>query len=140
MARVYIADDSEQVRKDLHLLLELDPALEIIGEADSINGLLEDVLVKSPDVLILDLEFSGGKNVKGLPTADFPDACGVIRQIKRHLPQVQIFILTMHDYPESRTASLTAGADKFFVKGQVGNDLFDAINHRIEKKEKKEKK
>ncbi len=54
--RVVLADDHLVVRAGIRMLLEQDPDIEVVGEADNGEQAIELVSLHSPDVLLLDME------------------------------------------------------------------------------------
>ncbi len=113
--RLLIADDHTIVRSGLHLLLESEPDIEVVGEAT--NGvsavkLAEDLL---PDVVLMDI---------GMPELNGIEATG---QIKASTPDVVILILTMHRSDEYFFQALKAGASGYVLKGAETADLLIAV-------------
>lgn len=113
--RLLIADDHTIVRSGLHLLLESEPDIEVVGEAT--NGVsavkLADELL--PDVVLMDI---------GMPELNGIEATG---QIKASAPDVVILILTMHRSDEYFFQALKAGASGYVLKGAETADLLNAV-------------
>ena len=84
MTTVVLADDHAIVRHGLRALLEMEPGIKLVGEAE--DGLETVRLVEqlSPDVLIVDLMMPG---LGGLE---------VTRQVRKSSPQTRVVILSMH--------------------------------------------
>jgi DNA-binding NarL/FixJ family response regulator len=59
VARVVLVDDSDAVRTLLRALLEIDGGFEVVGEADSGNGVVELVERLRPELLVLDVAMPG---------------------------------------------------------------------------------
>ena len=80
--QVLITDDHKVVRRGLRGFLELDPALEVVGEAS--NGVEAVELARSlkPDVVLMDLL---------MPVMDGIEATG---EIRRKLPEAEVVALT----------------------------------------------
>lgn len=57
--RILIADDDIQVRSALRLLLEHEPGVTVVGETDSVLGVLVQVRTLLPDLVILDWRLPG---------------------------------------------------------------------------------
>ena len=74
--RVLITDDHKVVRRGLRGFLELDPALEVVGEAGNGKEALVMARDLSPDVVLMDLL---------MPVMDGIEATG---EIRRELPEV----------------------------------------------------
>ena len=62
MIRVFIADDHGVVRAGVRALLASQPTLEVVGEADSVDGVMDffSRADRDADVLVLDLSLRGG--------------------------------------------------------------------------------
>ncbi len=57
--RILIVDDEPQVRSALRLLLEHEPGLAVVGEADSVADLLVQARAGLPDLILLDWQLPG---------------------------------------------------------------------------------
>ncbi len=113
--RVLIADDHTIVRSGLHLLLESEPDIEVVGEAtDGVSAVkLADELV--PDIVLMDI---------GMPELNGIEAT---RQIKANTRGVAILILTMHRSDEYFFQVLEAGASGYMLKGAETTELISAV-------------
>lgn len=113
--RVLLADDIEEVRRDLRTALTLSGDVEIVGEAA--NGLEAVRLVESlqPDVVLMDL---------AMPVMD---GCEAARQIKSQFPACRVVILTIYDAEAERKRVVQSGADVFLVKGVSISSLVKSL-------------
>jgi two-component system, NarL family, response regulator LiaR len=113
--KVLITDDHKVVRQGLRGFLELDPALEVVGEAS--NG--EEAVVMSrrlePDVVLMDLL---------MPVMDGIEAT---REIRRELPEVEVVALTSVLEDASVTGAIKAGAIGYLLKTTDADELCEAI-------------
>lgn len=120
--RILIADDHALVRSGLRALLEAQPDLEVVGEADS--GLVVETLCRhlSPDVVLMDLAMPGRGGIAA--TADVRQAC----------PAAKVLVLSMHDDEAYARLAATAGASGYVLKRSLATDLVEAIRavHRGE--------
>lgn len=55
MIRVLLVDDQSIIRQGLKVLLELEPDLQIVGEADNGQTAIELVEALQPDVVLMDI-------------------------------------------------------------------------------------
>jgi DNA-binding NarL/FixJ family response regulator len=117
MPTVILADDHAIVRHGLRALLEAEPGLSLIGEAD--EGLAAVRLVEQlkPDILIVDLMMPG---LSGLE---------VTRQVRKCSPQTRIIVLSMHANEAYVLEALRTGALGYVLKGSEVRDLVDATQH-----------
>ncbi|MBC8441223.1 MAG: response regulator transcription factor [Deltaproteobacteria bacterium] len=120
MIRVLIAEDHTIVRKGLCSLLEKEPGIVVVAEAE--NG--RDAVMKAeeltPDVVVMDI---------GMPLLNGIEAC---RQLTKSYPEIKIIILTVHDSEEYVLQALKAGASGYLVKKAAPLDLVTAI-HEVHK-------
>lgn len=121
--RVVIADDHPITLMGVRAVLKSQSALKIVGEAQSVETLL-DLLHQQPcELLVTDLNMPCDRQMDGLR---------LIQRLRRYYPDMAIVVVTMLDNP-----ALTAQLLKMNISGLVSkrgllNDLPKAINHRGE--------
>jgi DNA-binding NarL/FixJ family response regulator len=120
--RILIADDHGIVRGGMKLLIDRQPDMEVVAEAEDGVEALETALRVRPDLAVLDVSMP---RLTGLQAA---------RQIKAHLPDCQVLMLSMHDDQRYVFDALKAGASGYVLKRDVDQSLLDAIRavHRGE--------
>jgi DNA-binding NarL/FixJ family response regulator len=120
--RILIADDHGIVRGGMKLLIDRQPDMEVVGEAEDGVEALEMALALRPDLAVLDVSMP---RLTGIQAA---------RQIKAHLPDCQVLVLSMHDDQRYVFDALKAGASGYVLKREVDQSLLDAIRavHRGE--------
>ena len=111
--RVLIADDRARSRSGMKALLDLQPGIVLVGDAENGREAVRLVEELQPDVVLMDVK---------MPVLDGLEAT---RRIKEQWPQVRVVVLTIH--PGYRAEALAAGADAFQVKGCPVRDLRKAI-------------
>ncbi len=113
--RILLADDHEIVREGLRSLLEKQPDMEVIAEAD--NGRTAITMSKKlkPEVVIMDITM--------------PDLNGIeaTRQIIAESPGVKVIALSMHSSRKLITEMLSAGASGYLLKHSALEELGKAI-------------
>lgn len=112
-ARVLIADDHAVVRAGLTALIDREPDLEVVAEAEDGRQDLQLGLNEQIDVAILDIAMPG---LTGL------QATREIRR-KREFP---ILILSMYDREQYFFEAIAAGAAGYVLKRQVDQDIIEA--------------
>lgn len=115
MIRVFIADDHELVRYALRSLLEGEPDLELVGEAENGDLAVERVLETKPDVLLLDLR---------MPGPGGPEVC---RRVREECPDTRVLVLTSYDEDEELFGVLAAGASGYLLKDARPDNVAQAV-------------
>ncbi len=113
--RVLIADDHTILRSGVRLLLEVEPDIDVVGEALDGQEAIAKVETLHPDVVLMDIS---------MPELDGLEAT---RQIKSRWPEVNILILTMHRSDEYFFETLKAGASGYILKVADTEDLVQAV-------------
>ncbi len=112
--RVFIADDHAVLRSGLRLLINGQPDMEVVGEADDGLEAEQRIPTTAPDVALMDLSMPH-------------DGLHAIRQISQASPATRVLVLTMHDDPGYLRLALSAGAAGYVVKTAVDSELLTAI-------------
>lgn len=113
--RILLADDHTIVRNGIRSLLEDEPDMQVIGEAEDGHATVRMTAQFEPDVVVMDI---------AMPLLNGLEAT---RQIKRDHPDVKILILTMHENEEYIRQVLAAGAMGYILKDAAVRDLLGAI-------------
>jgi len=113
--RVLLAEDHTIVRKGLCALLDAEPGIEVIGEAQDGREALLKAEQLHPDIVLMDISMPG---LNGLEAT---------RQIKKRFPEVKVLILTVHSDEEYIRQILQAGASGYLVKQAAPQELISAI-------------
>ena len=115
MIRIFIADDQLLVRQGIRRLLELDPELEIAGEAEDGEETIANVPPLNVDVLLLDVRMPRKSGIE------------VVRELasKNALPPT--LILTTFDDTSVVLDAIRAGARGFMLKDVSYEQLIHAI-------------
>ncbi|MCA1716481.1 MAG: response regulator transcription factor [Actinobacteria bacterium] len=113
--RVLITDDHKVVRRGLRGFLELDPALEVVGEASNGEEAVAMAQHLAPDVVLMDLL---------MPVMDGIEAT---RQIRKETPDVEVVALTSVLEDASVTGAIKAGAIGYLLKTTDADELCEAI-------------
>ncbi|GCF08828.1 response regulator [Dictyobacter arantiisoli] len=114
--RILLADDHTILRAGLRMMLNAQPDMEVIGEAQDGRQAIEEAQKLQPDVILMDITM--------------PDINGIeaTRQIKRILTDVKILVLTMHENDEYVFQALRAGASGYMLKEAADTELITAIH------------
>ncbi len=106
MIRVLLADDQALVRAGFKALLDAQPDIEVVGEADDGEEALRMAAESAPNVVLMDIRMPG------------MDGLEATRRIVRDeaLERTRIVILTTFDEDEYVFEALRIGASGFLVK------------------------
>ena len=119
---IAIVDDHPLFRRGVHELLDLEPSVDVVGEAGTREEALELVRRTEPDLTILDLNMKGSSGVEILST------------LKEEDPSRRIVILTVSDSGKDLTACIEAGADGYFLKDMEPEEFLMSIRRTLEGK------
>jgi len=114
--RILLADDEPRVCSAIWLLLEQQLESNIVDEVSNAHEVLDYVRNCCPDILLLDWELLGSTPEKLL---------GILRALCPGL-----FLLVLYSNPQTRRASLKAGASEFVSKNDTPESLLAAIRSR----------
>ena len=120
--KILIADDHGIVRGGMRLLIDRQPDMEVVAEAEDCVDAFEQALQCRPDLCVLDVSMP---RMTGIQAA---------REIRSHLPATQVLVLSMHDDERYVFDALKAGASGYVLKREVDQALLSAIRavHRGE--------
>ena len=113
---VFLVDDHEVVRRGLAHLLDVEPDIEVVGEAATAGQALARIPALRPDVAILDVRLPDGEGVT------------VCRDIRSAVtPPPACLMLTSFSDDEALFGAIMAGAAGYMLKQVSGNDIVTAI-------------
>lgn len=112
---VLLADDHTLIRAGLRMVVEAQPDLAVVGEANDGREAVAMAQALKPDVAVMDI---------GMPSLNGIEAA---RQIRGTLPQTQIVMLSMHSDEGYILRALKAGAKAYLLKDSAEADLARAI-------------
>lgn len=114
--RILLADDHTILRAGLKMMLNAQPDMEVIGEAQDGRQAMHEAQRLQPDVILMDITM--------------PDMNGIeaTKQIKRAQPEIKVLVLTMHEHDEYIFQALRAGASGYMLKEAADTELITAIH------------
>ena len=115
MIKVVLTDDHMIIRDGLRALLERQPDMEVVAEADNGRTALKHVKELSPDIVIMDI---GMRELNGIDAT---------RQIVKMSPGVKVLALSMYSDKRFVKEMLKAGASGYMLKDSAFTELIDAI-------------
>lgn len=114
--RLVIVDDHAVVRAGIRALLESQPDLCVVGEADASAGALAVVRSTEPDVVLMDLNLAHGD-----------DGAHATAQLLATPHPPRVLVLTTYDTEADILAAIDAGASGYLLKDAPPAEVFDAI-------------
>ena len=118
--RVMLVDDHAVVRMGFRLLLESDPGVQVVAEADSGEAALKIYPEVKPDVVIMDVSMPG---------------MGGIEAVSRLLAKdsgARVLVLSAHEDTVHPKRLLKAGALGYLSKRTAGDELLRALRQVAE--------
>jgi len=113
--RVLLVDDQPLIRMGFRMVLESEPDLVVVGEADDGVSAVRAVSVLKPDVVVMDVRMPGLDGIQATTA------------ITQSLPRTKVLIVTTYDVDEYAFAGLRAGASGFLLKSARPAELVEAI-------------
>ncbi|NKZ88677.1 response regulator [Rhodococcus hoagii] len=120
MISVLLVDDHLVVRAGLRALLDSQPNIEVIGEADTGEEAVAMATDRSPDVVMMDLALGAGI-----------DGVEAIRRIRADRPEQPVLVFTTYDTDADVVRALDAGAIGYLLKDSAPQDIFGAIRDAV---------
>ena len=115
MIRIVLVDDHTLMRTGLRMILEKQPDMQVVGEAD--NGERGLILIKRelPDIALVDVHMPGFSGVE------------LTERVRRSKLTTRIVILTMAAEAPFPRRLLDAGASGYLTKGCPAEELLKAV-------------
>ena len=112
---VLLVDDHGLVRRGFRRMLEDDPEISVVGEANEGNEAVRLALELRPKVIVMDCAM--------------PELSGIeaTRKILEKFPQAGILMLSMHAEETLVSQALQAGARGYVLKNAIELDLVSAV-------------
>ncbi|MCM0639348.1 response regulator [Cellulomonas wangsupingiae] len=113
--RVLLADDQALFREALTTLLEVQPGIQVVGEAANGEEAVRASAAARPDVVLMDLR---------MPVLD---GIAATARLRTEQPDVRVIALTTFDDDEDVLAALRAGAVGYLLKDVSAARLVEAL-------------
>lgn len=104
MIRLVIAEDHQSLIDGIKIFLEYEDDIQVVGEANDGERLLEIVRAKQPDIVLTDIR---------MPKMDGITAA---RQIKKEFPQCKVIAFSMFEQEEAIAQMADAGVQGYIMK------------------------
>ncbi len=116
--RILTIDDHPLIRQGIASMLEVEPGLELVGEAADAHHGFEQYRRLLPDIALVDLQMPG------------VDGIELTRRLRAEFPQARVVILTTYRGDANARDALAAGACGYLLKSSLRRELVDAL-HRV---------
>lgn len=114
-ARILIADDHRILREGLRRILEGEPDLRVVAEAETGEEAVRLALEETPDVALIDVTMPRLSGIEAL------------RRIRADAPSTRCLAFSMHETHLQVTQALQAGASGYLVKNASAAELVEAV-------------
>jgi DNA-binding NarL/FixJ family response regulator len=113
--KLLLVDDQDLIRESLHIVLDMDPEIQVVGLAENGQAALQLCEEHQPDIVSMDIH---------MPLMDGVEAT---RQIKTKWPHIRVIILTTFQEINLVVDALGAGAEGYLLKAIHPKDLAAGI-------------
>jgi DNA-binding NarL/FixJ family response regulator len=120
--RIMIVDDHPVTREGLHAALDVEDAVEVVGEAGSGEQAIEDAGDLKPDVVFMDVRMPG---MGGIEAA---------RAIRQASPNTKVILVTVDESRASISEAIQAGVSGYLLKDTSADELVNAARLAVEGK------
>ncbi len=113
--RVLVADDHPGFRQGLVALLDSDPGVEVVGEAEDGHEAVAKAAGLLPDVVLMDLQMPGLNGIEAT------------RAVLARAPGVGVLVLTMFEDDDSVVSAMRAGARGYVLKSAAPSEVMEIL-------------
>ncbi|HEX9926545.1 MAG TPA: response regulator transcription factor [Anaerolineae bacterium] len=115
MIQIVLVEDQTLMRQGLKTILNLEPGLHVVGEAEESATGIRLAMELRPDIILMDVQLPGASGVEA--TAALCAAW----------PQAKVIILTTFDRDDYVFQGVRAGALGYLLKDTPADELIDTI-------------
>jgi len=116
---VYLIDDHPMIVQGITLLINSEPDMEVVGSSSVWTVALKEIAQLKPDVVLLDVTLANANGVE------------VLKNLKVHVPEQKVLMLSMHDENLYATRSMKAGAHGYLMKAAATEEVPIAIRQVV---------
>jgi DNA-binding NarL/FixJ family response regulator len=115
--RILLVDDHRILREGVRAILNAQPDLQVVGEAEDGGDGIRQAQALQPDLVVLDMS---------MPRTNGIDA---IKDIKRVAPGARVMIMSAHKSEEYVFSAIRAGADGYLSKDSGADELVVGVRN-----------
>ena len=119
VTRILVADDHPIVRSGLKKVLDAQPDLEVVAEAEDGAEAVKKALAEDVDLAILDVSMP---KTTGIQAAE---------ELRKRKPELRLLMLSMYDSEQFLFQSLKAGASGYVLKSDADHDIVEAVRRTM---------
>ena len=119
VTRILVADDHPIVRSGLKKVLDAQPDLEVVAEAEDGAEAVRKALAGDVDLAILDVSMP---RTTGIQAAE---------ELRKRKPELRLLMLSMYDSEQFLFQSLRAGASGYVLKSHADHDIVEAVRRTM---------
>jgi DNA-binding NarL/FixJ family response regulator len=113
--RIVLAEDQSIVRQGLRYIIDAQPDMTVVGEADDGDGALQTTIQTAPDLVLMDIRMPKRNGIEAT------------RAILEALPETKVVLLTTFDIQEYVFDGIRAGAVGYLLKDAETRVLLEGI-------------
>lgn len=114
--RILLTDDHKLLREGLHALIEEQPDMTVIAEAEDGRSTVQLAAKLKPDIIVMDISMPGMNGMEAT------------RQILSKNPGIKVLALSMHTDRRFIVEMLSAGASGYLLKDCAFEELICALH------------
>jgi len=113
--KILIVEDHPIFRMGMKELIEQEPDLSVVGDAETVSAALEMIEARQPDLVIADLSLKQSNGID------------LVKEIHHRYKTVCSLVLSMHDETLHAERCIMAGAKGYIMKQEASESVVTAI-------------
>ena len=113
--KILLADDHEIMRDGLRSLIEKQPGMQVVAEAENGQAAIKLIRKFRPDIIVMDIHMP---EVNGIEAT---------RQMVAEFPGTKVIVFTIHSDQQFVIGALKAGVSGYLLKDSASEELARAI-------------
>jgi DNA-binding NarL/FixJ family response regulator len=119
VTRILVADDHPIVRSGLRKVLDAQPDMQVVAEAEDGADAVRKALAEDVHLVILDVSMP---KTTGIQAAE---------ELGKRKPELRLLMLSMYDSEQFLFEALRAGASGYVLKSDADHDLVEAVRRTM---------